>query len=61
MAYDLDGTNCAAGTPAVCTPLLSIATGPNAQGLAVANGRIAMVSTSPRVNGQALFVYGLPS
>ncbi len=61
MAFGLDGTGCTAGTPAACTPLLSIATSPNALGLAVANGRIAMVSVSPRVNAQALFVYGLSS
>lgn len=61
MAYGLDGTGCTTGTPAVCAPLLSIASSPNASGIAVANGRIAMVSFSPRVNAQGLFVYGLPS
>ena len=59
MAYPLDGTGCSTGTPTACSPLLSVPTGPSAVGLAVANGRIATVVASPRVNAQALVVYGL--
>ena len=61
MAYALDGTNCSPGSPTLCSPLLSVPTAPSAVGLAVANGRLATVVASPRVNAPALVVYGLPS